>query len=313
MAQLTVRDIFESEKKNLRLRLVAGGKGLGSKVVFSEINRPGLAFSGYFQYFPSKRMQILGMTEFSYLRRLKPGTRRERLREFFSTNLPCIIMTKNLKPPPDILKFCEKYSTPLFSTDMETQEFISKLTFSLASELAPVYTCHGDLVEVYGVGVLIQGNSGMGKSETALELIERGHRLVADDVIKMKAEPGRTLSGSSNDMIGHHMEIRGLGIIDIKNLFGTRGIRDKKRIELVVFLEEWKKGKSYERLGLKDSKCSILGIQLPKLIIPVRPGRNLAIIIEVAAMNYRLKKMGVLSAFELNESLKRRALQSDNG
>jgi len=310
MPGISVREILAREGKNLKLKLVSGAEGLNNKISYFEINRPGFAFSGYFHYFPSKRVQILGRTEFSYLNKMKPQLMRERLRKFFSNPLPCVIVTRGLKPLPEMIKLSEKTSVPILSTRLQTQEFINKFTFYLESELAPSITCHGDFVEVYGVGVLILGNSGVGKSETALELVERGHRLIADDVIVIKREPGRTLSGSSNEFLKHHMEIRGLGIVDIKNLFGTRAIRDKKRVELVVFLEEWKKEKSYERLGLKESVCRILDVPLPKLVIPVRPGRNLAIIIEVATMNYRLKKMGIFSAQELNEGLKKKFTES---
>ena len=305
MATITVGELLEEEKKELKSVLLSGKAGIENKILFSEINRPGLALSGYFGYFAYQRVQILGKTEFSYLRRMSSNLRARRIQEMFSYKIPCVIVTCGLKPSKEMLNLSEERSIPLLSTTLNTPELINKITFYLESNLAPSITFHGDLVEVYGVGVLILGNSGVGKSETALELIQRGHRIIADDVIQIKREPGRTLSGSSNSLIKHRVEIRGLGIIDIKDLFGTRAIRDKKRIELVVLLEEWKENKVYDRLGLKEKMCKILGVPLPKIVIPVRPGRNLSIIIEVAVMNYRLKKMGVFSARELGRELRK--------
>lgn len=305
MTGIIVRKLLEDQKRELKLTLLSGESALENKIFFSEINRPGLALSGYFGYFAFQRVQVLGMTEFSYLRKMSKRSRANRIKKMFSYKIPCIITTRGLKPYREMLNLSEENSIPVLMTTLDTQEFIHKITFYLESEFAPSITHHGDLIEVYGVGVLILGESGVGKSETALELIERGHRLIADDVIMIKREPGRTLSGSSNPVIKHRMEIRGLGIIDIKNLFGTRAIRDKKRIELVVQLEEWRKAKPYDRLGLREKTCSILGVPLPKIVIPVRPGRNLAIIIEVATMNYRLKKMGVFTAQELEKELRK--------
>lgn len=304
MVTITAEDLLKDEEKELNLRLASGKSGLKNKILFSEINRPGLALSGYFGYFAYQRVQILGRTEFSYLRRMSGKLRIKHIRKMFSYKIPCVIATSGLKPFKEILNLGEEKSIPILRTNLDTQELIHKITFYLESKFNPSITLHGDLVEVYGIGVLILGESGVGKSETALELIQRGHRLIADDVIQINREPGRTLNGNSNSLLKHRVEIRGLGIINIKDLFGTRAIRDKKRIELVVLLEEWKKNKLYDRLGLREKICRILGVSLPKIVIPVRPGRNLSIIIEVAAMNYRLKKMGVFSARELDRELK---------
>ena len=305
MIAITVGSLLKDEGKELKLKLASGKFGIENKIFFSEINRPGLALSGYFGYFAYQRVQVLGKTEFSYLHKMNGKLRARRIQKMFSYKVPCVITTNGLVPFKEMLNLSEERSIPILRTNLNTQELIHKITFYLESKFTPSTTLHGDLVEVYGVGVLILGKSGVGKSETALELIQRGHRLIADDVISINREPGRTLSGGSNSLIKHHVEIRGLGIIDIKNLFGTRAIRDKKRIELVVQLEEWKENKLYDRLGLKEKICKILGVPLPKIVIPVRPGRNLAIIIEVAVMNYRLKKMGVFSARELSKELKK--------
>ena len=305
MRTITVEDLLKDEGRELKSKLVSGKAGLKNKILFSEINRPGLALSGYFGYFAYQRVQVLGRTEFSYLHKMNSNLRVRRIQEMFSYKIPCVITTCGLKPFKEMLNLSEERSIPILMASLNTQEVIHKITFYLESKFVPSITLHGDLVEVYGVGVLISGDSGVGKSETALELIQRGHRLIADDVIQINREPGKTLSGSSNALIKHHVEIRGLGIIDIKDLFGTRAIREKKRIELVMLLEEWKENKVYDRLGLKEKICRILGVPLPKIVLPVRPGRNLAIIIEVAVMNYRLKKMGVFSARELGKELRK--------
>ena len=303
MKGLTVQEVLASQAKDLKFKLVSGKSGLNNKVLSSNINRTGLALSGFFSYFPTHRVQIFGKTEFSYLNKMKKDAKEKCLKQLFLHKFPCIIVTSGLKPLNEMIELSNEKSIPLLCSSVETQELMQKFAFYLESELAPSMTLHGDLVEVYGVGVLILGDSGVGKSETALEMIERGHRLIADDVIRIKREPGRTLSGSSNEILKHYMEIRGLGIIDIKNLFGTRSVRDKKRAELIVYLEEWKKNKPYDRLGLKEQRCSILGVPVSKLIVPVRPGRNLAIIIEVAALNHRLKKIGINSARELENEI----------
>lgn len=304
MTIITVSDLLKDQGKELKLKLVCGKAGLKNKISFSEVNRPGLALSGYFGYFAYQRVQVLGRTEFSYLRRMNKKLKVERIQKMFSFKIPCIVTARGLMPSKEMLVSSEKKSIPILKTDLDTQEFIRKIAFYLESKFVLPITLHGDLVEVYGIGVLILGESGVGKSETALELIQRGHRLIADDVIHVNREPSGTLSGSTDSLIKHRIEIRGLGIVDIKDLFGTRAIRDKKRIELVVLLEEWKKNKVYDRLGLKEKICSILDVSLPKIVIPVRPGRNVAIIIEVAAMNYRLKKMGVFSAQELDREIR---------
>jgi len=304
MATITVETLLAEEKRELKLELRSGEKGLGNNIDVSEINRPAFALSGYFGYFHFRRIQVMGKTEFSYMSRMPVALRVKRLKQIFSYKIPCLVVTSRIKPLKEMIALSEQNSIPIFTTSFDTQEFMHKLIYYLESRFAPSKMFHGSLVEVYGVGVLIIGESGVGKSETALELIQRGHRLIADDVVKLSRESGSNLNGSANVILSQNVEIRGLGIIDVKDLFGTRAIRDKKRIEIIVELEEWKKGKTYERLGLSEKIKKILGVSVPKLVIPVRPGRNLAIIIEVAAMNYRLKKMGVNSARDLSKKIK---------
>jgi len=270
-------------------------------VTTSDINRPGLQLAGFFEYFGSDRIQLIGTVEMAYLQNLSFDERYASLDRYFSHEFPCVIIARGKEPFPEMIELANKYGKPLLRTDEETSRFASYLITYLNVELAPRCTRHGVLVEVYGEGILMLGESGVGKSETALELVKRGHRLVADDVVEIRKVSNRTLVGSSPDIIRHFIEIRGVGILDVKNLYGVGSVKMTESINLVVNMELWDTKKQYDRLGIHDEYTEILGIRIPSLTIPVRPGRNLAIIIEVAAINHRQKKMGYNAAKVLSQ------------
>jgi HPr kinase/phosphorylase len=259
---------------------------------------------GFFESFASDRIQVFGRGETAAINQRAAENNFDAIETFFSYQIPCCIFTHGLSPGEDFFRIAEKAECPLLQTELETSEFVIRLIRILSNIFTPQKSIHGVLVEVYGLGILLMGDSGVGKSETALELIERGHRLVADDVVEMHCINGNILMGEgANKIIGHHMEIRGMGIINITHLFGVRAIRDRKQIQLVVLLEEWDSAKNYDRLGNEEQYMEFLGVNIPKLEIPVKPGRNVPIIIEVAAMNERLKKMGYNSSREFNRNI----------
>lgn len=270
-----------------------------------ELNRPALQIAGFFDYFDPKRIQILGKVEITYLEQFGREKRYELMDKLFATRVPAIIVTRNMQIFPDMLELAEKYNTTILRTEESTSSIMSALISYLNVQLAPRRTRHGVLVEVYGEGVLIMGESGVGKSETAIELLKRGHRLVADDAVEIKRVSSRTLVGSSPDIIRHFVELRGIGIIDVKEIFGMGAVKDTESIDMIIHLEPWVEGKQYDRLGMLDEYTNIMGINIPSLTIPVKPGRNLAIIIEVASMNNRQKRMGYNAAVELNNRLMR--------
>ncbi len=301
---ITVKEMFEEKGEDLKLELISGcKKGLSRKIKVFLINRPGLALANYFDYFAYGRLQILGKTEFSYLKKLSNKNREEIFKKLFSYNIPCVVVTRKMRIPDALIKAAQRKDIPILRTTLMTNKFINKVSFYLEDKFAPTTSLHGVLIDVYGVGVLILGESGIGKSECALELIKRGHRLVSDDVVEITRKPDGVLVGNGVDFAKHHMEVRGLGIIDIKNLFGTGVIRDSSQIDLVINLEGWDSSKDYDRLGIDECKFKVLDIELPQLIVPVGPGRNIAIIVEVAAMNWRLKAKGFNSAKEFNKKL----------
>lgn len=298
MFTVSLREIMEE----FQLEDVTGSKRLDDiMITTSDVNRPGLQLVGYFEYFGADRIQIIGMVETSYLSGLSPEERYSRLDEFFKNGFPCVVVTRGLDIFHEMVEVSKKYDIPILRTDDITSRFLSGLIRYLNVQLAPRITKHGVLVEVYGEGILILGESGVGKSETALELVKRGHRLIADDVVEIRKVSDKTLLGTAPDIIRHFIEIRGIGILDVKNLYGVGSVKVQETINLVIHLELWDEKKNYDRLGLVDEYTDILGIQVPSLIIPVRPGRNLAIIVEVAAMNNRQKKMGYNAAKVLNE------------
>jgi HPr kinase/phosphorylase len=301
---LDLIDIDLKEHNSLNLRCIGGRKGLDRTITVPNLNRPGLAVMGFYDSFAHERIQIFGRGETAAVDKLAEEKKFDSIRQLFTYKIPCCIFTHGLTPGSGFFEEAERAECPLLQTDLETSEFVLRLTRILSNIFAPQKSIHGVLVEVYGLGILILGDSGVGKSETALELIERGHRLVADDVVEMHCVNGNILMGEgANKIIGHHMEIRGLGIINVTHLFGVRAIRDRKQIQLVVVLEEWDSAKNYDRLGNEEQYREFLGVSIPKLEIPVKPGRNIPIIIEVAAMNERLKKMGYNSSKEFNQNI----------
>lgn len=275
----------------------------GNIIVNNEVNRPSLQIAGYFDYFDNTRIQIVGKVELSYLSGMDSSHRRSALDALFRKNIPCVIVTHDMETPSEMIELAEAYNVPLFSSRVSTSRFMSALIAYLNVQLAPEMTTHGVLVEVYGEGVLLLGDSGVGKSETAIELVKRGHRLVADDAVEIRRVSDKALVGSSPEIIRHFIELRGIGIIDVKRIFGIGSVKDSEKIDLVIKLEPWVQGKAYDRLGIETEYETILDISVPALTIPVKPGRNLAVIVEVAAMNNRQRRMGYNAAEALNKRL----------
>lgn len=274
----------------------------------NDVNRPGLQLMGFYEYFNPERMQIIGKMEFAYLSTIDEKTRRERLQRLFSQRIPALIITRELPYFPEMLELATEFEVPLLRSKESTSNFIAGLIAFLNLTLAPRITRHGVLIEIYGEGVFITGESGVGKSETAIELVKRGHRLVADDAVEIRKVSNISLVGSSPDNIRHFLELRGIGIINARRLFGIGAVKMTEKIDLVVELEQWNSEKIYDRMGVDTEFVNILGVKIPSLTIPVKPGRNLAVILEVAAMNNRQKKMGYNAAREL---LNRLGMESD--
>ncbi len=272
-------------------------------VTSNEIDRPGLALAGFFEYFKTDRIKLIGNAEYRYLSRLDDAARKVSISEFLSKRPVAVLMTAGHKPFDEIVEKCEEFGVPLLGTADATSAIMAALIASLNIHLAPRLTQHGVLVEVYGEGILLLGDSGIGKSETAIELVKRGHRLIADDAVEIKRVSAKSVVGTAPDIIRHYVELRGIGIVDVRRLFGMGSVKMSEKIDLVVNLEPWEQGKMYDRLGLDDERVEILGISLPSLTIPVHAGRNLAIILEIAAMNNRQKKMGYNTADEFNKRL----------
>lgn len=278
----------------------------------SDVNRPALQIVGYFDYFDPKRIQVMGTVEITYLEQFDEEKRRSLLKPLFEKDIPCLVVTRGLEVFPEMEELARENDVTLLRTEEVTSAFISALISYLNVQIAPRITRHGVLVEVYGEGILILGESGVGKSENAIELLKRGHRLVADDAVEIKKVSSRTLVGSAPDIIKHFVELRGIGIIDVKEIFGIGAVKATENINMVIHLEPWEEGEQYDRLGMVDEYTDIMGIKVPSLTVPVRPGRNLAIIIEVAAMNNRQKKMGYNAAVELNNRLMREMEKNNN-
>jgi HPr kinase/phosphorylase len=286
--------------KELSLETVNMPKSPSEIMVSSmDLNRPGLCLDGYFGFFDPKRMQILGKTEEGFLSQLDPALRKERIDTFFSYKPSAVIVTRDLPIAQEMLNAAQKYEVPLLRTPEGTSAFSSTLISFLSVELAPRITRHGVLVEVYGEGILLLGESGVGKSETAIELVKRGHRLIADDAVEIRRVSSKTLVGSSPENIRHFIELRGVGIVNARRIFGVGAVKITEKIDMVIQLEPWDKNKVYDRMGMENEYMEILGNKVPTTTIPVKPGRNLAVIIEVAAMNNRQKRMGYNSAQEL--------------
>ncbi len=285
----------------MKLKNLTPGIPTGDIHIFqSDLNRPALQLAGFFDYFSSERVQIIGKVEHTYIQNLFLQERKAVFQRLFDSKIPCLVMSRCLEPTEDMIEVAYEAQIPILQTDKPTSYFNSELNMYLKSELAPRISIHGVLVDVYGEGVFITGESGIGKSETALELIKRGHRLVADDVVEIKKVSDDTLLGSSPDIIRHFIEVRGIGIVDCKMLFGVESVKESQSIDLVIKLEDWDPDKEYERLGLNENYMNILGNDVVCHGIPIRPGRNLAIIVESAAINHRQKAMGYNAAVELN-------------
>lgn len=273
------------------------------------VNRPAIQLAGFFDYFDSERIQVIGLVEYSYLSKLTPEFRQETLEKLFQYKMPAVIISRGLTPHPEMMFYAKEKQMPILQTEDTTSEFTSELLKWLKVELAPRTTIHGVLVDVYGEGVLITGESGIGKSEAALELVKRGHRLVADDAVEIKKVSHNSLIGTCPELIRYFIEVRGIGIINVKQMFGVQSVKDSQEIDLIIKLEYWEKGKVYDRLGIKEEYMDILGNKVICHAIPVRPGRNLAIICESAAVNCRQKKMGYNAAKALNDAIMNSAMK----
>lgn len=306
---LTVLDLLDldlTEHDALHLHCICGQNGLTRSITVADLNRPGLALSGFFDSFAYQRVQLFGRGECAYLQKILGNNYTETIKTIFTYDIPCCIFSHSIPPPPLFIELAEGRNCPVLQTDLPSSELSIRLMRVLSNVFAPAMTIHGVLVEVYGLGILILGDSGVGKSETALELIERGHRLVSDDVVEINCINGNSLIGrGANKIIGHHMEIRGLGIINIMQLYGVRSVRERKQIQLVAKLEEWDSHKVYDRIGTEELTTELLGVKLPFLEIPVKSGRNIPIILETAAMNERLKSLGFFSAKDFNQNILR--------
>lgn len=297
--------------KEFDLEVISGEEGIYKPITTADISRPALELAGFFNYYPAERIQLLGRTEIDFSGRLLKSERKERMELLCDDATPAIIISRGLDIPKELIESAERHHVPLLRTPMKTTRFSSKLTNYLESKLAPTTAVHGVLVDIYGVGVLITGQSGVGKSETALALIKRGHQLVADDCVEIREVEENMLIGSAPELLEQLLEIRGLGIINVMTLFGAGAVRSSKRITLAIHLELWDETKQYDRIGLEEETLKIINTEIPKITVPVRPGRNLAVIIEVAAMNYRLKRMGVNAAKQFTERLAE-VIQSKN-
>ncbi len=306
MSALTVEALIKDRKEILDLTLLAGADGVARPIQTNEIFRPGLALTGYTDRYAFKRVQVFGETELAYLFSLTGPQCRESISRLVAFPIPMMVVTKGIAPPKEMLEVADAAKIPLCSTRLTTTDFIGRLGLILDNVFAPSITKHGTLVDVYGVGLLYTGKSGIGKSECALDLVERGHRLVADDMVKITRKTQTTIIGQSNELLGHHMEVRGIGVIDIEKLFGIRAIRLQKRVEVEVRLTYWEGGSAYERLGLEERYTTVLGVEIPVVTIPISPGKNITVISEVIAMNHMLKVYGENAAEALSKRLSER-------
>lgn len=286
-----------------QMEVVSGGEGLKRTIDVADLCRPGLEMAGYFEYHPEDRVQILGKTELAFFERLSDGDRKDRMQRLCREETPCIVITRGMDVPIELVEASNATGLPVLRSNVNTTTLAGQITDFLEHKLAPSTTIHGVLVDVYGIGMLISGSSGIGKSETALELVKRGHRLIADDAVEIRQTAENVLIGNAPDLIKHLLEIRGVGIINVMTLFGAGAVRNNTKINVVVKLENWQQDKQYDRLGLDEEMTRIIDTDIPLVTIPVRPGRNLAVIIEVAAMNYRLKRMGYNAALQFTNKL----------
>jgi HPr kinase/phosphorylase len=301
--RLTAGDLFDRLRDTLQLEHVAGTDGLKREVTSPEISSPGLALAGYVDRFPADRLHVLGETEVSYLHSLDPAERRRNLHAFFSFPMPCAFVTKRQAVPAELVEEANAAAVPVFRSTLKTNEFFRRVKPWLEEEFAPSTTIHGSLADVFGVGLLFVGKSGIGKSECVLDLVERGHRLVADDVVVVKRRGADVLIGRGHALQRHYMEIRGVGFVDVPAIFGIRAVRQQKRIEVVVQLEEWRQDAVADRTGLDHQLTAILDVELPKITVHLNPGKNITVIAEVIAMNHLLRYSGINPAERFNERL----------
>jgi HPr kinase/phosphorylase len=300
---ITVEQFYKTHSDALELRLVAGATGLKRKIREGTVNRPGLALVGFYKYFADKRIQIFGSAETNYLHSLSLRLQRLRARHLFRRNIPCVIFARSLNPPAIFLEEAEKFCVPTFKCPMVTMRLVNRATIFLESDFAPQCNQHGSMVDILGIGVLVRGSSGIGKSECVLSLLERGYSLVADDLTKIRLVNGSELVCTSPEASRDHMEVRGIGIINVASMFGVGAIRSEKVLNIVVTLMEWDKVEDVDRLGIDRQYFDILGLKIPHVTIPIRPGRDIARLVEVAAFDQKLKNMGYNTALEFNRRL----------
>ncbi|NDD58880.1 MAG: HPr kinase/phosphorylase [Chlamydiae bacterium] len=299
----TNKDLYDSYREILGLESLTGELGLLRPIRLPEVHRPGLSLSGYLKDYANQRILVFGNSEISYIKDLDKETRQHRLSAILTDQTPLVVVAGRSMAPKELLQSCRALHIPVFRSSLKTMELQSRLTYLLLENFSPTTTCHGTLVEAFGVGVMIQGDSSVGKSEAALSLIERGHRLITDDVVKVKLREGSYLEGSGAELTRHLMEIRGIGIINVAHLYGAVCVRDDKRIDMVIKLEVWDDKKFYDRVGLDEKFIDLLGIKIPYHVIPVKPGRDIALLIETIVLNHRLKEMGYNSAKDFNIKL----------
>ncbi|UCG74876.1 MAG: HPr(Ser) kinase/phosphatase [Gemmatimonadota bacterium] len=308
MKTLSVGELLEHKKESLALRIIAGEKGLLREIESAEVSSPGIALTGFTKRFPTGRIQVFGETEIDFLRSLEAEAQREAAEFVVRAAVPCLFVTKGMDPPEALKRVSDEHGIPLIQTELKTGEFYRRVKPYLEDEFAPTTVMHGSLADVYGVGLLFVGRSGIGKSECVLDLVERGHRLVADDVVIVTRRGHDVIIGRGLEQQQHHMEIRGIGIIDVRALFGIHATRQQKRIEVVVQLEEWSDAADYDRTGLHQPTTTILDVELPLVVIPLNPGKNITVIAEVVSMRHLLKYSGVDSALEFHRNLRQRML-----
>jgi len=304
MVELSVEKLFEDNKNRLKLEIINDKASFDKKIREREVHRPGLALSGFVDVFTFNRVQVIGNTELAYLETLTSEKREASLRKVLEFDLPCIVITDNNQPPEEFIRIANEKHISIIKSVFSTTHVIQILSSYLEQELAPFKLIHGSLVDVYGVGVLITGRSGIGKSEVTLDLVERGHRLVADDVVHLFRKTEGILMGKCSEMLLHHMEIRGIGIIDVCNMFGVHAVRFQKRVEIELHLEDWVEGKDYDRTGLEENFVDYLGVSIPIVNLPIFPGKNITVLAEVISLNHLLKVYGQYTAREFNEKLK---------
>jgi HPr kinase/phosphorylase len=300
---VSVEHFYTQHAARLQLKLVAGQEGMGRLIREGAVNRLGMALTGFIKYFAFRRVQLIGKSEISYFQSLDSETRQARIRGILDKKIPCIVFSRDNRPPAIILKEAQKAKVPVFISPIPTPRLVNLITLCLEEDFAPTTSEHGSMVDIMGVGVLIRGESGVGKSECALGLVERGYSLVADDITRLRLLEGRELMATSAEVTRTFMEVRGIGIINVAAIFGGRAIRTEKRLDLVVTLAEWDKVGDIERTGLDQQFYEILGLKIPHVRIPIRPGRDLAGLVQVAALDQKMKTMGQFSALEFNEKL----------